>query len=272
MILDLKTIKKWSLICCHYLYTGKRLLLFNLLFSSVDTWAFNCGNQAQTYSVSYPDGRPTKGIRCVKFQGAGWNVFVWYGEGNWGSGSYRHIGFNYGYDELNPEGPTGAARDIFGNGEAFSGKTDNLRAEVIGTGLAPNVIQISGDWNERWELIQNIDYLPLPRPKKCGHNFAEYQVRDRSGNRIGSGIRCYWSGVWFGTGDWNGGIYSHIGWNGGTYGLSNRPGAIDLCGPVFGNACNNFPSGSLKVSYHCGASRGFVVTGAWDEIWDLPKY
>src|SRR4051812_13709431 len=53
---------------------------------------FNCGPHTMTYSVTSIQYNTFVGVRCVEFPDRGDRLsFAWYGEGSWGTSSYRHI-------------------------------------------------------------------------------------------------------------------------------------------------------------------------------------
>jgi hypothetical protein len=146
--------------------------------------AVACGPHMLTYAVHGSDGVPASGLRCVKVY---WHSpdgrsadFDWYGEGNWGRGSYRHIGTGYTY--RGEFGSLARAADIFGNGETFSAVSRNLIPEVaVGNWPAPQEIRIWGDWDEIWRLVTDINYVPLPLPTVCGPNFKQTTSPRHSG-------------------------------------------------------------------------------------------
>ncbi|MBD2448511.1 hypothetical protein H6G76_15370 [Nostoc sp. FACHB-152] len=226
----------------------------------VKTANFSCGPHLSTYIVKPLDNRQGFGIRCVKFSegrpGTTIPKLAWYGEGNWGGATYRHVGQAI-YRSSNL---VGFASDIHGNGEDIHNNfPGNLKVEVIGS-----TIRVTGAWNEEWHLVRSTNYQPLSRPNTCGGYFDEYRVSDLAGSRRGSGLRCVLrvgpnNTTWFGNGNWGGSTYSHIGTR-----SFNGYGASDVCGTGFGPICNTFGWGSLKFTPVPGA---FNVTGAWSEKW-----
>lgn len=229
-------------------------------FDLVQAPNFSCGSHLRTYVVKPLDNRQGFGIRCVKVSqgrpGTRIPRLAWYGEGNWGGATYRHVGQAiYRGSNL-----VGFASDMYGNGEDINNNfSGNLKVEVIGS-----TIRVTGAWNEEWHLVNATNYTPLPRPKTCGSYFDEYRVSDLAGSRRGSGLRCVLrvgpnNTTWFGNGNWGGSTYSHIGTR-----SFNGYGASDVCGNGFGPICNTFGWGSLKFTAVPG---GFNVTGAWSEKW-----
>ncbi|BAY30124.1 hypothetical protein NIES2107_19680 [Nostoc carneum NIES-2107] len=222
---------------------------------------FSCGPHTQTYIVKPLDNRQGQGIRCVKLSegrpGTKIPKLAWYGEGNWGGATYRHVGQAI-YRSSNL---VGFASDIYGNGENINNNfPGNLNVQV----LNPTTIRVTGAWNEEWQLVNTTNYKPLPKPTTCGGYFDEYKVSDLTGNRNGEGLRCVLrvglkNTTWFGNGNWEGSTYSHIGTR-----SFNGSGAGDICGRGFGRICNNFDWGSLNLTPVTG---GFDVTGAWSEKW-----
>jgi hypothetical protein len=242
---------------------------------------FSCGPHLATYVVRPLDNRQGRGIRCVKFSNGSLLKprtprIAWYGEGNWYGKTYRHVGhaFYKVPGAIPPAAPLkGYASDINGNGEDIHNNfPGNLQVKIVN----PNLIKVTGAWNEEWIRVQQATYKPLARPKVCGRYFDQYKVADlvplSQGGRKGDGMRCvlkvgpagtyypqrYFT-TWFGNGQWSGSQYSHIGTRS-TAGV----GASDICGTTFGPICNNFPYGSLKVTPVPG---GYNVTGAWREMW-----
>ncbi|WP_427160073.1 hypothetical protein ACQFX9_29685 [Aliinostoc sp. HNIBRCY26] len=223
---------------------------------------FNCGSHLRTYVVRSLNNRQGFGIRCVKLSegkpGTRIPRLAWYGEGNWGGTTYRHVGQAIYQGSI----LVGSASDIHGNGEGFNGNfPGNLNVQVFGGGAA---IRVTGAWNEEWRLVNSTNYSPLPRPTTCGGYFDQYQVSDLSDNRNGDGLRCVLrvglkNTTWFGNGNWEGTTYSHLGTR-----SFNGYGAGDICGTKFGSFCNNFAWGSLKLKLVPG---GIDVTGAWNEKW-----
>lgn len=222
---------------------------------------FSCGPHLRTYVVRPLDNRQGFGIRCVKFSagqpGNTTPTIAWYGEGNWGGATYRHVGqaIYRGADLV------GFASDIYGNGENINNNfPGNLKVQILNN----STIRVTGAWNEQWQLVNATNYKPLPRPRTCGGYFDQYTVSDLQGTRKGKGLRCVLrvgsrNTTWFGNGNWNGTTYSHLGTKG-----SNGYGAGDICANGFGPICNHFGYGSLKLTPVPG---GFDVTGAWSEKW-----
>jgi hypothetical protein len=198
-------------------------------------------------------------------------AFAWYGEGEWQSNTYRHVGVATAEGWLFFRGYAG---DIIGNGEDIAGSTADVPGDleirvVDGTALDPKELEVTGAWNEVWTRADEVPLQPLPRPHSCGSNFAEYAVGDLRGARNGSGIRCVLRRpmsdvVWFGSGEWGGGTYSHLG-------LQTNPNnssvwrQSDLCGPGFGGACSVFRPESFRLTRV--SPRGFNVTGDLSEAW-----
>ncbi|MDJ0737590.1 MAG: hypothetical protein QNJ47_26610 [Nostocaceae cyanobacterium] len=223
---------------------------------------FRCAPHLSTYVVKSLRGVRGKGVRCVKFsQGNSRNPRIprlaWYGEGNWGGRTYRHVGHAF-YRGRNL---VGSASDIYGNGENFKNSfPGNLKLQII----SGSRIRVTGAWNEEWIRVRSTNYRPLRRPRTCGKYFDQYRVSDLAGRRRGSGLRCVLRvgrkhTTWFGNGNWGGNTYSHIGTRG-----RNGYGAGDICPATFGPICNTFGYGSLKLTPVFG---GFNVTGAWSEKW-----
>ena len=228
---------------------------------------FRCAPHLNTYVVRSLRGVRGKGIRCVKFsQGhprrPGIPRIAWYGEGQWGGKTYRHVGHAF----YRGRTLVGYASDIFGNGENFKNNfPGNLKVTIIN----PSRIRVTGAWNEEWIRVRSVNYKPLRRPRTCGRYFDQYKVADlippSRGGRKGHGLRCVLrvgrrNTTWFGNGNWKGNTYSHLG----TRGVKGY-GASDICAKPFGPICNNFSYGSLKLTPV--APKGFKVTGAWRERW-----
>ena len=232
----------------------------------------SCGPHLKTFVVKPLDNRQGVGIRCVKFSEGNPGLsniprIAWYGEGNWGGGTYSHMGHAF-YRGSNL---AGYASDICdGTRTICNNFPGNLKVQIVN----PSTIRVTGAWNEEWQLVNAANYKPLPRITSCGRYLQEYKVSDLAGRRRGSGLRCALrelpSGfsfrlplvkpvtTWFGNGDWNGNRYTHLG----TF-SHNGYGASDICGlgdPI----CNTFGWGSLKFNSVPG---GLDVTGAWSEKW-----
>jgi hypothetical protein len=234
---------------------------------AAEAQASACGPNMVTYSVHYADGTPTNGIRCVVMptgeQDLGRGRILWYGEGNWGAGDYRHIGAAW-------EGMSyGGATDVYGNGEAFAGKTSNLRVTFVDAASPPNEIRVTGDWNELWRRADSVGWTLLPRPLTCGPNYETY-VAGSTSNAVGIGLRCFpknnfdSSGdhLWLGVGDWHGNTYTHLGLR-----MSNGAAfASDLCDPAFGKNC----VGSTSMTAAATGAWPWAqldVSGGWNEVW-----
>lgn len=254
---------------------------------------FSCGSRTATYTVRAGDNRLGIGVRCVKVQNLeSASQLIWYGEGQWQGQTYRHVGEATPGCADQPLDFCGAAADIHGNGESFNnrfpGKTIEFKA-INGSWPAPDEIRVSGAWNEVWHKVSTTFSTALSRPTTCGSNFDEYTVSDLP-TRQGEGLRCVlrngrppYTTAWFGNGEWNGTTYSHLGifrierTTSGTIG-GGTGGASNLCGPAFGQSCNNFPVGSLRFMPICESERdgrpirtfqGFKVQGSWSEVWDF---
>lgn len=246
--------------------------------------AFTCGPYMKTYRVTSLDGVPGLGVRCLKFlpllQGQGNSRFVWYGEGDWRSFKYRHLGQLLG--QLRYTAPPGekvifsmSAADIFGNGEDARGvfPEGSMYSEIDhqgpNTNIPPQII-ITSPWRERWTLeTDNVvnDYTSSLGPiRTCGSNLVQFSVRDANGNRNGQGVRCGIKDapVWYGEGTWGGGRYAHLGYFA-SNSRASAASASDLCEPSKSAACGNFPMGSLQTSFISPVE--VLVKGAWNEIW-----
>ena len=118
-------------------------VLQNLQLAQVK--GFSCGPHVKTYIVKPLDKREGQGIRCVKFsegrRGTTIPRLAWYGEGNWGGATYRHVGQAiYRGSNL-----VGFASDIHGNGENIQNNfPGNLKIQIIGG----STIRVTGEWNE----------------------------------------------------------------------------------------------------------------------------
>ncbi len=236
--------------------------------------SFNCGPHTLTFEVKSLGGAEGKGVRCVKLSN-GTNPITpslaWYGEGNWGGSTYRHVGHAFlqgNQNVLQPNRPLrGSASDIFGNGEDIRNNFNgNLQISLAGgTWSNPTALKVTGAWNEIWYRRPSVNYTPLSAIKTCGSYFDEYKVSDLNGSRNGSGVRCVLkvgrtNTTWVGSGEWGGDTYSHLGTR-----SSAGFGASDLCGGNFGTICNDFSYGSLQFTRT--RPRGFDVTNAWSEKW-----
>ncbi len=246
----------------------------NLELQKTKSGRFSCGPHLQTYVVRSLNKRSGKGIRCVKMSAGRPGKprtprLAWYGEGNWGGKTYRHVGHAF----YRGRRLVGYASDMYGNGEHFKNNfPGNLKVRIINA----NRIRVTGAWNEDWVRVKTTNYRPLRRPRTCGKYFDKYRVSDllpQPKGRNGKGLRCvlrvgpagtyarrrYFT-TWFGNGQWEGNRYSHLG----TRSTKGRAGASDICGTRFGPVCNKFAYGSLKIKPAVG---GYNVIGAWREKW-----
>lgn len=250
--------------------TGVSLLglLFVLLPSKSASASFTCGSHLITYRVRSLSGVPGQGVRCVRFNVQNTpNFTIWYGEGYWGSGQYRHVGVGY-------LGGKASASDIFGNGENAQGNFSGSLRIVSSGGNFPRTMRVTGAWNEEWILEDDRtvqEYTSRLKPvSTCGPHLEEFTVSDASGRRAGSGVRCStiaYGGAWYGEGNWGGDTYAHLG-----YGAVDRSaGAFDICEPSKFRGCNAFNWGSINTANsipgqpYTGCRR---VSGAWNEIWN----
>ena len=226
------------------------------------TAGFSCNSDSRsgllTYVVKALDNRVGSGIRCVKFSDGGGStipVLAWYGEGRWGSKTYRHVGHAF----YNNRRIISSASNIHGNGEDINYNFDkNLKVKIVNK----STIRVTGAWNEEWKLVSSANYKPLSMPyNTCGGYFDEYGVSDLRKSRQGKGLRCILrvgspNTTWFGNGKWENTEYTHLG----TLSFKGY-GADDFCYTLF---CNTFEYGLLKLTLN---SRDFNVTGAWSEKW-----
>lgn len=231
-------------------------------FTATQASNFTCAPKLRTYIVKSLSTGEFGGVRCVKFNpttsGSSIPRLAWYGEGRWGSNTYRHVGHGF----ISGSKIVGYASDINGNGEHTNANfPGNLNITIV-NGYK---IRVTGAWNEEWNYTDTpVNYTPLSRPAKCGGYFDEYRVSDLAGSRNGRGLRCVLrvgvrNTTWFGNGDWEGTNYSHLGTR-----SQGGYGAADICAAPFGPTCNHFLAGSLKLTTVSG---GFNVTGAWSEKW-----
>lgn len=226
-----------------------------------------CGGNMITYAVFGPDMTPTNGIRCVAMPtskpAVGRGRILWYGEGNWGAGNYRHIGSAWEGQGI------GGAADISGNGEPLWGKTSNLRVSFTDPASPPHEIVVKGDWNEIWRRTDDAPWTLLPRPVTCGPNYETYVVGNTAGWQ-GGGIRCLPKNSfdstgdhpWLGFGDWNGSTYN-------TLGIRMSDGTVlgyGLCG-LDGKVCD----GNLSASSWATGAWPWVrldLSGGYRETWE----
>lgn len=238
--------------------------------------SFTCGPYMETYLVRSLDGRTGDGVRCVLFSegidsGGRVPVMAWYGEGVWGSSSYRHLGHAFG----TLSAATGYASDFFGNGENFNNNfPGNLKITTSGAGV-PSLISVTGAWNEIWRRLSGRVHSSykstLGRLRHCGNYMTHYRASDLLGARSGSGLRCILKAqprvaataglaTWFGKGNWGGSTYAHLGtWS------YNGNGAADICEGSMFTFCNQFGWGSLHLQ---PVGTGYEMTGAWSESWN----
>ena len=286
-----------------------------LLLISYAHAEFKCGGTFLTYEVGSPGSDLTPpctqdnpcgptGVRCVKYDPGGNELFVWYGEGKHGQRSYRHVGIAINATEFSPI--TGRAGDIYGNGEDYNNNVTGLNFQIEGNWPSPDRIRVTGTWQELWKRVDTANYTPLPsRPAECGDNFVKYTASSASGGP-GTGLRCVlhalgsavgssdegtppYTTVWFGNGRWGAQTYTHVG----RVTITNPPNqvsgdgpagtgeAFDICDPRLGQFCNSVPLNSLRFAYRtfrCGSGEhgvpattrpyGYHVEGQnWNENW-----
>ncbi len=247
---------------------------------------FTCGPHLLTYEVFASNGQRGRGVRCVKVRpltkpGGGIQFdFAWYGEGDWGSGPYRHVG----YASNHPELPSVTAADIFGNGEklraAYPSKLDsptNIKVkQIVGSWPTPNEIHLDGAWREVWKRVSATAYRPLPKITTCGPHFYEYQAQLLDPRIADRGVRCVskYGFVWFGSGTWGTNGYTHLGiheWSQYSNGVFSQLGpgeASDICDRAMGSFCNATPARGIQFTQQGNDIR---VGGAWNELWVAPK-
>jgi len=260
--------------------------------------AFACGPDLATYEVRAANGSPAPGVRCVRFVNR--QSFAWYGEGRWGSSTYRHLGYAVGPAEV-ITGPgnsfTGYAADFHGNGETTSGNFPGTLDMRIPNPPAqpawnetnpPREIRVGGAWREVWVLRAGSvsGWSSLPPVQRCGPHLEAYAVSvgtndDRVRQVVpGSsswGVRCLLNAdgkqpaAWYGEGAWGGNDYRHLGTA--FFGLLGASwGAADICQPSFrvparATFCGAARFGDLQLR-RANADRSVRVTGAWNEWWD----
>jgi hypothetical protein len=247
--------------------------------------SFTCGPHLLTYEVYAANGQRGKGVRCVRARAfktpAGSNTyhFGWYGEGDWGQGPYRHIGYA-AIQELMAV----TAADIYGNGEKFGAaypatlddSPTNIKLKrIVGAWPAPNEIHLDGGWKEVWKRVSATAYTPLPPVTTCGPHFQEYQAQLYDPKMTDRGVRCVskLGAVWFGTGKWGANRYVHLG-VGGIYHDNHgavagvEPGeASDICHPTQSSFCNTTPPNGIQFTRD---ESNFKLGGVWNELW-VPK-
>ena len=251
--------------------------------------SFTCGPHLLTYEVYTVNGQRGRGVRCVKVKqlppknpGVPTQFdFVWYGEGDWGVGPYRHVGYAFNSPEL----PSISAADIFENGEKFSAAYPGMGAnsatsitlkQIVGAWPAPKELHFDGAWKEVWKRVSATSYQPLPRITTCGSHFHEYQAQRPDSNVADQGIRCVskYGSVWVGSGKWGAKDYVHLGiheWSQDENGVffSFGPGdASDICAPAGGSFCNATSPRAIQFSKQ---GSGITVGGAWNELWVARK-
>lgn len=254
---------------------------------------FKCGSHMLTYSVRSLAGTAGAGVRCVRF--TGFPSVIWYGEGHWNGHYYRHIGTAVSATFAVPPranwSPSkagdmhGAAANISGNGEYYTGKTEWLQMRPDTTTQTPALIRVGGDWDEEWILqtdgvVKNYK-SPALATHTCGPSLEAFDVKSTQ-DVPGKGIRCVWRAwnIWYGEGEWKGKTYAHVG-TGGSPGIGDSPllahngTAADICDLPRYDFCN-FADKTLTISPYLpagGPSFPHVkieVRGGWAEDW-LPR-
>lgn len=246
------------------------------LYSSA---AYSCGPHLLTYAVESNSGLSGVGVRCVKMISSNGEpatfgpTFVFYGEGRWGSLSYRNVGEVY---RTSGDALSARAADITGNGETASGKLSGGEVTVTTSGgSAPSVIRFSGAWNETWRRVSRVyGYSGLSHVKTCGPHFDKYRAESLTDPEAGFGVRCRLKGTdtWYGEGLWGGRRYLHLGsaakhFSFAANGVVSSFGASDICRNST-DICGNSKFGSLTFTprnfNHVGD--GYEI-GGWNERW-----
>lgn len=231
--------------------------------------SFSCGPHTWTYAVSNLSTQSFGGVRCVMYPDGGDPLsFAWYGEGDWGGHTYRHIG----KAQSNGDGATAtaSAADLAGGDDqnVYSGTIAiRVAAWQFGTNL-PTEIDVTGVWWEHWSLVPSVAYSQLPQITYCGNNVDQYLVAPPADHTAVIGLRCVLQlgpgqdTAWYGMGHWVSNNYTHIGimHGGQTFGE-----AADLCDPNFGVYCNRVLNYGLTFA-HVGPHT-LAVSGDWDEFW-----
>jgi hypothetical protein len=251
-----------------------------ILVSTTPAFAkFACGPNASTYAVMQPNPKKlVLGVRCVVFPND--YTFAWYGEGQWGTATYRHLGFARATDTNDHF--VGSAGDIYGNGENSGGLFKRSLNITISHAFPqnpwsaanpPSAIEIRGAWNEDWLRVPDgsiNNWNPLGKVTHCGA-LEEWKIDDPK--KVGTGVRCVlkdesWLTAWYGEGTWGSNwaqnSYRHIG-TADMGPTGNKWGAVDLCLP--GLFCGKAPWGTLNVTKPSGGT--IRVKGTWDEWWRL---
>ncbi|MDF0675555.1 MAG: hypothetical protein P0120_14630 [Nitrospira sp.] len=206
--------------------------------------------------------------------------FAWYGEGDWGEGTYRHVGYAFNSAEL----PHIGVADIFGNGEKFGNaypphtfdnttdQTTIIRLkQIVGNWPAPNEIHLDGVWKEVWKRVDTTSYQLLSKIKTCGQHFHEYHAQLLDPSITDRGVRCVskYGSVWFGSGKWGAKEYMHLGildWGQDENGVFGPGEASDICHR--GSFCGVTPAQGIQFIRQGSDIR---VGGAWNELWVADK-
>ncbi len=187
-----------------------------MLFATPARAAYTCGTGWTLY-------RAPSGIRCVKRSwDAGVGNYVWYGEGAFSNGKYRHIGWVSWDAAANQY--RGSVVDIVGGGATFDNFIDGTFA-IEPTSLDYPDSMYATTWGETWKRVSwntAYDYTSTltDAPTDCGPRFrngsspklAKFRAYDQgdSPTSASTGVRCAlrvtapfgkWN-VWYGAGSW----------------------------------------------------------------------
>lgn len=116
-----------------------------------------CGANFETYEVrAAGGGGPVMGVRCV-ISDPGSNSSYWYGAGNWGGWTYKHLGFAWPLHGLRP-GPaavrSGQASDLCDSTIGQSCNTFPDRSIKFTPTSDNKGFNVTGAWNEYWHKPQ----------------------------------------------------------------------------------------------------------------------
>jgi hypothetical protein len=110
----------------------------------------SCGAHLDTYTVSGSNGVTAPGsVRCAMRDSYISVPAMWYGEGNWGTSHYRHLGFVQIDQNQNAYG---TAADICDNASNVCGwtSTNGLNIKPLMGCFQTVKYNVSGQWNENW--------------------------------------------------------------------------------------------------------------------------
>jgi hypothetical protein len=233
----------------------------------------SCGPHLLTYRVGPRQaGMPGRGLVCARMTRVetahrAIPVVVWYAQGWWfnSASQYRNIGVGLPW----PGSPNliGYAADQLTPGMTTTNSFPGVISLVSWSGnwRSPRLVDVVGDWDDRWTRARHVTLPPLRHPTGCGSALTTYRVTLRG--QLGAGTNCVLRVdgkimAWIGYGHTTGRRYTELGFLG-----PAGYGARDLCAPAFGSRCETFSSGDIKFKHFSRHSvKKGTKQGTVDEI------